>query len=109
MVVMTLGAPVGIAILAAAFFFMAFKYREQERFGRFEIFFAMGNLFICAGLFLIYSALETAGDAFMNVVFPLFALMMWIYVFVLIVMFFKLLKNLIWSIWKFKGKGYIDG
>ncbi len=101
--------PLGLGIVALGMFYMAFQYREQERFGRFEIFFSMGNLFLLSALFLIYSGLQTGGNSFADTVFPLFAAFLWIYVIACIVMFYRLLRNLMFSLIRYRGKGYIDG
>jgi hypothetical protein len=84
---------------------MAYRYREQFRFGRFEIMYSFGNLFLLSGLFLIYSGLDTAGIAFKDVILPLFTALLWIYVISCFVMLMKLLRNLIVGIMNYKKGG----
>jgi hypothetical protein len=109
MAVLGLAVPVALGIIAATLFYIAYQSREQQRFGRFEILFAFGNLFILATLWVIFLTLQTEGNAFANVVFPLFSAMLWLYVLINFIMFFNLLRHLIDDVLHNKGKRYIHG
>jgi len=92
MTLLDFGAVAGLGLIAFGMFFMAFKNRESENFTWFEVLFATGNLFLLACLFTIYLGLQAASLSFADVVFPLFAAVMWIYFIICLVIMFKVLK-----------------
>jgi hypothetical protein len=88
-------APLSLGLIAAALFYVAFSYRKEGIIGRFELFFGLGNLLMLGVLFLIYDGLRQAGEAFADVVFPLFEAMMWIYFLICLVLVFRLLRDVV--------------
>lgn len=107
MAIVGTAAAISLVILAITMFYMAFKYREQARFGRFEICFTFGNIFLMAGLFILYLSLTIASDnQVAQIVFGLFQAVMWIYLIACIFIFFKMMKNTLWDVYKTGGKMY---
>ena len=107
MSVLGLAVPVSLGIVAATLFYVSYQSREQQRFGRFEILFAFGNLFILALLWCIFLSLQAEGNPFADVVFPIFSAVLWLYVIVNFVMFFNLLRNFISDLQQTGGKNYL--
>jgi hypothetical protein len=90
MVSIIFSAPMGLAILSLALFYLSNSYRQQLKIGWFECFFFFGNLFALATLNLIYGMLQTGSIPFSNTVLPIFQALLFVYLFAVIVVFFKL-------------------
>jgi cytochrome c biogenesis protein CcdA len=107
MAVLAFVTPIEFGIIAATLFYIAYQSREHERFGRFEIMFAFGNLFMLAMLWTIFLSLQSDSNTFANIVFPLFQAVLWLYVIINFIMFFNLLRNFMKDLQENSGKNYL--
>ena len=98
MVAFGLYAPLGFGIMAIGMFILAYSYKEREEVGWFEAYFLFGNLFILGALYSIYNALLNASYSFSGTILPFFQLMLWLFVFINIVILFKVLKYIFYWI-----------
>lgn len=99
--------PIALAVISFVVFFAAFRMRDGNALGRFELFYGVGNLFMLAALYTLYLSLQQNGDAFANVVFPFFQAMMWIYFLICLILVFRLIRNIMSAMWRRQLRDYL--
>ena len=92
MVAVDVAAPVAFGLFSLAFLYIAYRQRREDKISWFELMFLMSLLAISGTLFMVYSGLDFAGDSFASTVFPFFAMLLWIFVLMFMIVVFKFIK-----------------
>ena len=97
-----------LSLISFILFYIAFASRELGRFGRFEIFFLMGNIFLLSTLYVIYVSLQGQSLPFANVVFPIFGALLTVYVIINFIVVYRLIASVFEALTQKKFGKFLD-
>jgi hypothetical protein len=93
-------APIGLGMTAFIFFYLALGNKNKAP-QWFQLFFATANIFLLAGVLIMKDAATTYGfTGIAGSLFALFNVLMWIYIVLVALIFFNLIKTLAFIIYE---------
>jgi cytochrome c biogenesis protein CcdA len=95
MAITSMVAPIALIIIAVCFFFTAYGQRKREQPIISEVFFMLGGLLAIAASLILFNTLNIASVSFAGVVLPVFGILIWAYIILLLIIFVKLLLHLV--------------